>query len=192
MIDTPGLQAKWDNRYRANADLPAPALVLAQNAHLLPRQGRALDLACGLGANALFLAGFGLSVEAWDLSPVAIQRLSAQIGSTALTVQVRDVVTQPPEPDSFDVIVVSHFLERSLAPALSAALHPGGLIFYQTFTREAASDSGPSNPDYRLAANELLKLFPDLLLRIYREEGRVGDLSRGCRDLALLVAQRPL
>ncbi len=193
MTEVPGLQAKWDDRYRARTGLPTAALVLSENAYLLPPQGRALDLACGLGANALFLARHGLTVEAWDLSPVAIERLTEQAASLSLSVQarVRDVVAQPPEPESFDVILVSHFLERSLTPALATALRPGGLLFYQTFTREAVSDCGPSSPAYRLATNELLELFPGLIVRAYREEGRVGDLSRGCRDLALLVAQRP-
>ncbi len=38
-------------------------------------------------------------------------------------------------PESFDVIVVSHLLDRTLAPALVAALRPGGLLYYQTSVR---------------------------------------------------------
>src|SRR3569832_2422999 len=62
-------QDRWDARYR-EAGLPgAPATVLLENAHLLPREGTALDLACGLGANALLLAERGLTSHAWDISP---------------------------------------------------------------------------------------------------------------------------
>ena len=53
------------------------------------------------------------------------------------------------------------------------------------------TDQGPSNPAYRLDTNELLRLFPHLIVRFYREEGRVGDLTDGKRDIAQLVAQRP-
>ena len=187
------LRAKWDARYRAADRIPPPALVLAENLHLLPAAGRALDLACGLGENALLLAERGLFVSAWDLSPVAIERLKREAAGRGLgvTAEVRDVQTQPPGAEGFDVILVAHFLDRVLAPAIAAALRPGGLLLYQTFTREAVTAQGPTSPAYRLAPNELLRLFPGLLVRSYREEGRCGDLSRGVRDLAMLVGEKP-
>jgi hypothetical protein len=104
---------------------------------------------------------------------------------------VRDVIAEPPRPGSFDLILVAHFLDRSLAPAIAGALSPGGVLFYQTFSRESVSVCGPSDPAYRLAPNELLDLFPSLIVRAYRDEGRLGDTTRGIRDLALLVAQMP-
>ena len=62
-------QDKWDRRYSDPANEARAAQVLSDNLHLLPTQGTALDLACGLGGNALLLARQGLTVEAWDLSP---------------------------------------------------------------------------------------------------------------------------
>ena len=192
MVEPDALRDKWDARYRQGEGTPEPARILAENLHLLPAQGRALDLACGRGSNALLLGERGLEVTAWDLSPVAIERLAqaAAAGGIRVHAVVRDVLTHPPEPDSFDLILVSHFLDRGLAPAIAAALRPAGLLFYQTFTRESVSDCGPSNPAYRLDPNELLHLFPDLVVRYYREEGRVGDLRLGSRDTAQLIAQR--
>jgi len=191
-LDARSLRAKWDERYLSSDRFPPPAAVLTENLHLLPARGRALDLACGLGANALLLARQGLDVVAWDLSPVAIARLRQELKSHGLEIlaQVRDVCERPPEPEAFDVILVSHFLERDLAPTLSDALRPGGLLFYQTFSRDAVSDNGPSDPAYRLQINELLRLFPSLIIRFYRDEGSVGDTGRGTRDLAQLVAQK--
>jgi SAM-dependent methyltransferase len=188
------VRARWDQRHAAAADLGVPAEVLLRNAHLLPAQGEALDLACGRGANALWLAAHtGLAVHAWDLSPVAIATLEAAARKRGLRVSgaVRDVAAHPPEPDRFDLILVAHFLERGIAPALAAALRPGGLLLYQTFIGEAVSARGPSTPEWRLARNELLALFAGLTVRAYREEGRLGDTSRGLRDLAYLVAERP-
>ena len=123
---------------------------------------------------------------------MAIEALRAEAGAQGLAVQaqVRDLVADPPPAQAFDVIVVSHFLERALAPALIEALRPGGLLFYQTFTRERVGAAGPRNPDYRLAPNELLELFRPLRLRVYREEGRAGDPERGWRDRAMLVGER--
>ena len=202
--DLAALRAKWDQRHGSAEGLPAPALILREYGHLLPRprrlpdcdpdwqQGEALDLACGLGANAIWLAQQGFQVSAWDLSPVAIQRLSALARERGLPVAalVRDVIAEPPPAEGFDLILVAHFLDRGLCRAIADALRPGGLLFYQTFSREAVTECGPSNPTYRLGPNELLDLFPDLIVRAYRDEGRVGDLRRGIRDLALLVAQR--
>jgi len=190
-----GDAARWDTIYsRADAaEATEPAAVLRENAHLLPAQGRALDLACGRGGNALFLAARGLDTSAWDISAVVIGALAehARRAGLPLEARVRDVVAEPPAPGSFDVIVVSRFLDRSIAPAIAAALRPGGLLFYQTFIAEAASGAGPRNPAYRLGRNELLRLFPALHVLVYREEGRTGDLSQGLRDEALLVAQAP-
>ncbi len=186
------LADKWDTRYR-KAGAAMAGEVLAENRHLLPAKGEALDLACGLGGNALLLARTGLRTRAWDLSAVAIERLAAEADAEGLPLcaEVRDVVVAPPAAGSFDVIVVSRFLERGLCPALMAALRPGGLLFYQTFTRDKAVPGGPSNPAFLLAENELLRLFDGLRLRVYREEGCLGDVTRGLRNEALLVAQRP-
>ncbi len=187
------LQAKWDARHSDPQKEPSVSEVLALNRHLLPAQGEALELACGLGGNALMLAEAGLEVTAWDLSPVAIERLrtlALQRGLPRLTAQVRDIERDPPPARRFDVIAVSYYLERRLAPQIAAALRPGGLLFYQTFTRIAVGSEGPSNPAFRLDDNELLQLFGDLRVRFYREENRLGDLSRGIRDVAMLVAEK--
>jgi tellurite methyltransferase len=186
------MQEKWDKRYASAQGVPRAAQVLQENAHLLPAAGDALDLACGLGGNALLLAQAGMSVQAWDVSSVAIERLQscAATDRLPLLAVVRDVIEQPPAAASFDVIVVSYFLQRELASALCAALRPGGLLFYQTFVKDKASQQGPTNPDFLLAENELLRLFVPLRLRVYREEGVLGDVTQGLRNEAFLVGQK--
>ncbi|MGX2039664.1 class I SAM-dependent methyltransferase [Methylocaldum sp. MU1018] len=188
------IRDKWDRIYREAGDaIPEPARVLADNAHLLPASGIALDLACGLGGNALYLAQRGFDTHAWDISPEAISRVNvyARRLGLSLRAEVRDVVDAPPMAESFDVVVVSRFLERSLGPAIINALKPDGLLFYQTYTREKAAGTGPTNPAYLLSANELLRLFGSRFrLVFYREEGRIGDLARGCRNEAFFVGQK--
>ncbi len=191
---TDELTQKWNARYQdADPAASRPCEVLKTFAYLLPPEGRALDLACGLGGNACLMAGHGLETSAWDVSPVAIDRLRAHAESENLPIEakVRDVQKEPPESDAFDVIVVAYFLERDLAAAIEQALKPGGLLFYQTWTREAVDDRGPGNPAFRLAPNELLRLFPGLRVVSYREEGLFGDPARGLRNEAWLVATRP-
>ena len=182
---------KWDRRYQQTTATPVALEVLVDNSHLLPTAGSALDLACGLGGSGLLLAERGLITRAWDLSPVAIDALSKRAGDLPLIAEVRDVVRQPPPPESYDVICVGHFLDRDICPEISAALRPGGLLFYQTFTRERVDQTGPGTQRYRLDPNELLELFSGLLVRFYREEGCLGDPARGFRNRAQLVAQKP-
>lgn len=185
---------KWNDIYKtADGTRLQAAKVLADHQHLLPANGRALDAACGLGGNALLLAERGLQTAAWDISQTAIAHLHKSASSMNLQIEseVRDIVRQPPPADSFDIIVVSRFLDRQLLPALIAALRKNGLIFYQTFIRDKVSENGPKNPDYRLGKNELLALFNGLELVIYREEGSLGDVTSGFRNEAMLVAKSP-
>jgi len=187
-------KAKWDRIYtERQSAAPQPAEVLLQNRHLLPQQGIALDLACGLGANSLLLAEQGLEVHAWDISSVAIEQLDdqAQQRQCLIHAQVRDVKSAPPEALSLDVLVVTHFLVRDMAADLLAALKPGGLLFYQTYCRDKVFEQGPGNPDYLLKDNELLQLFAGLKVRVYREESLLGDHNQGWRNQSMLVAEKP-
>ena len=185
-------EEKWNERYRAGTGERQASRVLKENLHLLPDNGRALDLACGLGGNAILLAQQGLTVDAWDIADVAIATLQDVATERQLSIQaaVRDVETKPPAPATFDVIVVSYFLDRDLIPALIQALKPGGLIYYQTFTRQRVSDRGPQHEAFRLADQELLQLFSGLQILFYREEGCVGDVQKGFRDEAMLVGRK--
>ena len=192
------IRNKWDLRYGSAPERPPEACrVLQDFFHLLPAQGNALDLACGLGGNALFLANIGLSVQAWDISNVAIDMLNTHALSKQLLIQTekRDIIAQPPQPGTFDVIVVSYFLHRPLVKSLSAALRPNGLIFYQTFTRNKVpnldlTNRGPKNPDFLLSKNELLELFGDLQPLVYREEEQARDITQGLHNEALFVGKK--
>lgn len=184
---------KWDHRYSTAMAPGEPSYGLREFSHLLPKTGAALDIACGLGADALFLAQQGLDVSAWDSSQVAIEKLQQFAAQKNLNInaECRDISTTPPPAASFDVIHVSHFLERELCPAIAAALKPGGLLFYQTFCAEKVdTNHGPSNPDFLLQKNELLRLFNTLRIVVYQELGTLGTTTTGLRDRALLIAQK--
>ncbi|ALG67843.1 class I SAM-dependent methyltransferase [Beggiatoa leptomitoformis] len=183
---------EWNNRYLSIINSPSPCEILSSHAYLLPTTGKSLDIASGLGANALFLAQHGLDSHAWDYSDVALAKLQLIAQQQQLTVHtaLRDVVSHPPETETFDVILVAHFLERAITEDLIHALKPNGLLFYQTFTRCCVTDTGPKNPTYRLAENELLQLFNSLQIIFYREEGQLGDVHQGFRDKAQLIARR--
>ena len=191
MTDISSIQQKWDNHY-SDAELGAPSKILMENAHLLPQSGEALEIACGMGANAVFMARHGLHAHAWDISKVAIDKLQTYAfdEKLALIAQIRDVTQDPPAEKSFDVIVVSHYLERSLIPSLIKALNPGGLLVYQTFSKSNVDGTGPRNSAFRLGDNEMLGLCSDLRLVVYREEQAIGDVSQGNRNLVYYIGQR--
>jgi len=185
---------KWNAIYNSKklTEDFLPAYVLKEFHHLLPAQGKALDLASGPGTNALFLAQHNLQSHAWDISSIAIDKLKEISSSLNMDIntEVRDVVSSPPEKNSFDVIVVSHFLDRQIMPEIIAALRKNGLLFYQTFTMTRVQESGPSSSKYRLGKNELLDLCKDLDTIVYREEGTIGDTESGFRNEALYIGQR--
>jgi SAM-dependent methyltransferase len=131
-------------------------------------------------------------VTAWDYADTAVERLrgEAEKRGVVLRAETRDVVANPPPPASFDAIVVTRFLERGLCPQLATALRPGGILCYQSFVRETVSDRGPEDQAFRFAPNELLRLFPELRVLVFHDEGQAGDNEQGLRDESLLVARR--
>ncbi len=181
---------KWDRIYSQQDHRPNNTLpLLTENAYLLPKSGNALDLACGLGDNALFLAKHGLITDAWDISSIALQKLSAEADRQKCNITTRqyDIDETCLMNCAYDVIVVTRFLDRSLVNAIINALNAGGLLFYQTFTQDRVVNQGPRNPDFLLSANELLELFSPLGVVFYRENGMIGDRNTGLRNEAQFI-----
>jgi rhodanese-related sulfurtransferase len=169
--------------------LRGPASWLIDNADLLPRSGRVLDVACGRGRHALLLASAGFDVHAIDGNPeaVAFVRAVAHRLSLVLTSEVVDLETDPPPSlpaSAFDVVVVFNYLHRPLMPAIRAALKPGGRLFYETFTTQQAERGHPKNPAFLLKAGELAELVAPLVVIRSRE----GEIDGRC--IASVVAER--
>ena len=181
---------RWNKRYQASAlnAPPAPCALLSSCGHLIPGRGRALDLACGLGGNAFFLAEKGLQVDACDISAEALIRIEDWAGEQSQSIQTikRDIEQAGLPQGQWDIIVVSRYLFRPLMPALAAALKPKGLLFYQTFSAEKRGNSG-----LLLQDNELLAAFGDLKIRYYREECPLPNAAADAASEVFLVAQKP-
>src|SRR5882724_2081250 len=112
----------WDERYssgeRAAEDIdaaPTPLLVETSK-RLAP--GRALDLACGSGRNALWLAEQGWSVTALDGAPAAIEILQRQAEERAVHLDSRVADLEKREyriePCAWDLITICYYLQRDL------------------------------------------------------------------------------
>jgi len=159
----------------------APAAWLVMNRPRLPSSGRALDVACGRGRNAVWLAQQGFATTAIDREPSVVAALDARVRReglplTALAMDLESVVGVTLGEGAYDVVVVVHYLHRSLFPALLAALRPGGVLVYETFTVAQAARGRPTNPAFLLEPGELPRLVAPLAVVAAREgdyEGRM-------------------
>lgn len=184
---------KWDARYREGAyrHRTHPTALLAEWLPRLPR-GRALDVACGAGRNALYLAGNGFAVTAVDISPVALERGRHAAVERALDVEWRQAdLDQAPErslPEGrFDVIVWVRYVQRALMPRLIERLRPGGTLVCEQHLATDAAVAGPTSPEFRLAAGELERSAHGLTV-LHSYEGLVVDPDGRTVALAQLVA----
>lgn len=182
---------RWDAKYAAKQipqQLAPDAWLQEVTASLKP--GRALELACGLGHNAIWLAQQGWQVDAVDVSPVGLQ-LAANFAHTCgadVNWIATDLDDFTPPAKTYDLICVFRFLDRRRLPLLiETALLPGGLLLYETFnkTHLARSDSQLKNPAFALDPGELPRLFP-LLTAVSYTECELPD-----RNVARLIARRP-
>ena len=147
-----------------------------------------MDIACGSGRHALWLADQGLRVTALDRSEEAIASLTEAAHLRNLRIDARVVDLERGdaalELAAFDVIVAVHYLHRPLFPAIIAALRQGGLLIYETFTRAQAKRGKPTNPDFLLELGELRTLTAGLAV-LDEREGEFGN-----RDIASIVCRK--
>lgn len=144
--------ADWDERYAASAALEWGAepnrWVEVELAELPP--GRALDLACGEGRNAVWLARRGWTVTAVDFSGVAVAKGQRLAGDLPVDWQVGDVRTHPVTPDAYDAVVLAYLHlypedRRAVHRRAAEALAPGGvlLVVGHDSTNLTAGAGGP-------------------------------------------------
>ncbi len=153
--------------------------------------GTALDLACGAGRNALYLAERGWRVTAVDGSPVAIGILTARAREKGIHVDARVADLERGEfaiqPDAYDLICDCYYLQRDLIPVMKSAVRAGGTII--AIVHLAAPDQ-PDGTPMRARPRELEAYFADwTVLHSYE-----GLPSESChhRAVAEVVARKPL
>ena len=159
-----------------------PSAWVARWAPLIRPGGTVLDLACGAGRHARWLARLGHEVRAVDRDT----SLFADPPEGVLLIEA-DLEAGPwPYPGvAFAAIVVTNYLHRPLLPTLVGSLEPGGVLVYETFARGNERFGKPSNPAFLLAPGELLEAvgarlrvlaYEDLVV----EEPRPAAIQRIC------------
>lgn len=182
---------RWERRYATGDYRPRmdPAPFLVEWLDRLP-PGKALDVACGAGRNAMCLADAGYDVEAFDISRTAIERARLESEARGLRVDWRvvDIDAVDLGEQRFDLITVIRFMNRSFWPRLMTALRPGGAILVEHHLRTDRQVSGPLEPEFRLSPGELLDAFGDLRVVFYSESIEPSDREDGVYALARIVA----
>ncbi len=164
-------RVKWDQRYAEGDYRPRPwASPFLEE--WLPRlgSGRALDVACGAGRNALALAAAGFDVEAVDISAVAIDmgRQAAADRGLEIDWRVADLDELSLPAGRYQLITVFRYRNRDLWPRLIPALAPDGWLLIEHHFRTTADVAGPPD-DFRLEPQELLRAFAGLRIVHYQE-----------------------
>jgi SAM-dependent methyltransferase len=164
-----------------------PAEWVTRHAPLLAR-GEALDVACGRGRHAFWLAEQGCVVTAVDRDARAVDEVAAEARRRRLpiTAVVADLEGERAvlAPGAFEMIVVVHYLHRPLFPQLIEALRPKGVLIYETFTEAQAARGRPTSPAFLLRPGELRTLVSPLEIVAWREGAFDG------RDVAAVVARK--
>jgi SAM-dependent methyltransferase len=175
-----GDKQRWDGKWSlmtGGSYDPNPLLTQYQS---LLTGSNALDLACGRGQNAIWLAQHGYSVQGVDISQVALADARAQAETRGISQRVRFIQADLDEwyipPSEFDLICVFRFLERSLFPSIRQALCPGGLLFYSTRHVGACRKHPGANPAYLLQPGELIEIFNGWKILHYVERSENTDL----------------
>ena len=192
---------RWNKRWageRAQASVEPSGVLVAEVAGLPP--GRALDLACGAGRNAVWLARRGWRVTAVDFSDVALRAAREHAAAAAVSVEwlEADVVAWTPPAGAFDLVTVLYLqvpaAERREALArAAAAVRPGGilLVLGHDLLNLAAGVGGPTQAEVLFTPDDVVTEIGDLVVdRAERVRRPVGGAERDAVD-ALVRARRP-
>lgn len=150
------------------------------------KPGRALDLACGVGRNALWLASMGWAVTAVDGSYTAIGKLRVQAAALQLETHVADLAKGEfaIAESSWDLILVCYYLQRDLFDAVKLGVVPGGIVIAIVHITE----SGEPPTQHRLRPGELATYFGGWEI-LHSHEGAPSDPAHR-RASAEIVARR--
>ena len=197
----------WDGRYQGEEYIfgKEPNAYLASHAALLKPGQRALLVADGEGRNSVWCALRGLTVDAFDVSPVGIAKARQLAVERAVSVNffVSSCEEWNWQPEKFDVVVVifAHFAASEAREKLFAhfitTLKPGGLLIIQGYTPRQLelNTGGPSEVALLYTEDMLREAFAAMEIlecRSYEADINEGTRHVGLSALCGLVARKPL
>lgn len=194
-------RTRWTQRYAEGsyAGRSHPSRLLEQELaeirchHTAGPMPRALDLACGRGRNALFLAGQGYQVDAIDIASNALTAASETAGQETGNIRwiEHDLDQGLPETyTDYDLVLVVRYLDLALLRLASDRLRPGGSLLCEVHLQTDQEVAGPGNSDFRVPPGALREAVRGLAIQ-YEEEGLVTDPDGRRVALARIIARRP-
>ncbi|WP_174727543.1 class I SAM-dependent methyltransferase [Mesobacillus harenae] len=179
---------KWNRKHtdRLNeVEEPLPTARLERLSTYL-KGGSALDLACGLGGNSLFLARMNYEVQAIDISDVAVSYIKEQAAKQELAISPRvsdltDLEQLTLEASSFDLGVITYYLDRAIFPLVKSIIKESGYFFMETFYIATQHGNQKVSNKYKLESNELLAEFRDWKILFYEENEQEGRQTIFCQ-----------
>jgi SAM-dependent methyltransferase len=172
-----------------HSSMAIPSAWVRRWAPLVSKGGAVLDVACGGGRHARFFAGLGHPVDAVDRDPEAIAAMAGVEGVTALCADIEDG-PWPYAGRHYAAVIVTNYLHRPLFPQLVAALAPGGVLIYETFTAGNETVGKPSRSDFLLRPAELLQVCKDLRVVAF-EDGFLSEPARFVQRVVATGLDRP-
>ena len=182
----------WDERYRSGGYQPMPSAgpFLEKWISTFP-VGRALDIACGAGRNAIRLAEAGHTVDAIDIPTAGIDLARSEAAQRHLDVNwiVADLDDYELETATYDLITVIRFVDRDLWPRLIDALAPDGWVLVEQHMQTDLDVRGPGSKSFRLGPQEFLRAFADLRIVYYEESVEPSDNPADPGDGSYAIAR---
>jgi len=184
---------KWNERYKSGAygERRYASALLQEWIDRIPC-GRALDVACGAGRNALFLAARDFTVDAVDISREALDLARGRAQEAGLHINwiEHDLDESLALDAQYALIVLMRYVNLPLLRQLTGNLAPGGFLVCEQHLVTDEEVVGPSNSAYRVASGALRTAAKDLRIH-HLEEAIVQDPDHRKAALARLVAQKP-
>ncbi|MDX2221002.1 MAG: methyltransferase domain-containing protein [Burkholderiales bacterium] len=150
--------------------------------------GRVLDLACGAGRHANWLAAQGFQVLAVDID---LGRLGSLPGNVTTMQADLEGAAWPFRGELFEAVVVTNYLHRERFDLLLACVAPNGVLIYETFAVGNERFGKPSNPNFLLQLGELRHRVGEAFEVLGFEEGEV-ELPRPAVIQRICARRRPI
>ncbi len=175
-------RGRWKKKYtEENFPWKEPSDILKKFIDL-PKKGTALDIAAGLGRNSKFLAEKGFTVDAVELSDVAVKRLKTLHKN--INVIHEDLDFFNIQKNKYDLIVNINYLNRRLFPQIYEGLKIGGVLIFETFVVYNEIK------DYFLRENELLHNFLKMYVVYYEEKLKEKPNGDTAKTASLVAVKR--
>jgi tellurite methyltransferase len=187
LLAKPKDKDRWNSKYETEVYLfgEKPIPFLADNVHLLPK-GKVLDIAMGEGRNGVYLATQGFEVLGLDISEKGLEKAHNLAKKNKVTIETKvvDLESFTLEPNSYDVILCTYYMQKDLFKQFQSALKPGGMIVVETYNVDYLKYAQFSRK-WALDTNEMLDIFKGL--RVIRYQ----DYDDGKEAYSSIIAQKP-